>query len=154
METLSQELQTFSEVKATYSPKVRPSERPRIASSYDAYNILKFMYADNMEYCESFVIMLLNRANKVIGCNVVSIGGLSQILVDVKKIFQVALVANASSIILSHNHPSGNTQPSEEDIRLTEKIKQGAKLLDLNIIDHIILCAENKYYSFADEGKL
>jgi len=96
----------------------------------------------------------LNRANKVIGCNVVSIGGLSQILVDVKKIFQVALVANASSIILSHNHPSGNTQPSEEDIRLTEKIKQGAKLLDLNIIDHIILCAENKYYSFADEGKL
>lgn len=153
METTLQELRTWSEVKATYSPKVKPSERPLISSSNDAYKILKVMFNDNMEYYESFVIMLLNKANRVIGLNVVSTGGIDSTIVDPKKIFQVALLANASNIILCHNHPSGNIIPSDPDIRLTDKIKEGAKLLDMKVFDHLIV-SESGYYSFADECKI
>lgn len=153
MEITSQELKAWSEVKAIYSPKVKPSERPQIKSSYDAYNILRVMFEENMDYYESFVVMMLNRGNRVIGVNVVSVGGIDSTVVDPKKIFQVALLANASNLILAHNHPSGNLFPSDSDINLTEKIKSASKLLDMKVLDHLII-NNGKYYSFGDEGKI
>ena len=95
--------------------------------------------------------VFLNRANHVLGYLLVSKGGISGTVVDVRIIMQAALRSNSSSIILCHNHPSGNTQPSREDIKVTEKVKDAAKLLDISLLDHLILTSE-KYLSMADEG--
>ena len=97
--------------------------------------------------------MLLNRANKVLGFSKISSGGTSGTLVDVKIIFQIALKSNASSIILGHNHPSGNLKPSDADIRITRTIKEAGKMMEIPLVDHLILTDEN-YYSFADEGMI
>jgi len=106
-----------------------------------------------MEHREYFFVMLMNRANKVLGVSTISMGGMSGTVADPKIIFQVALKVSAASIILCHNHPSGNIKPSESDIRLTQKIKKAGSFLDLPCIDHIIL-TEDSYFSFADEGML
>ena len=94
---------------------------------------------------------LMNRANRALGIAQVSHGGISGTVADPKVIFQHALKANASSVILLHNHPSGNTQPSEADIHLTKKLVEGGKLLDIAVLDHLIVTIDG-YYSFADEG--
>ena len=142
-----------SEVKLTYKPKVKASERMSIYSSNDTYQLLKenFYDADTIEYRESFKIVLLNRANKVLGVTQVSEGGLNSTPVDIRIIMQAAILANASAIILSHNHPSGNLRPSSDDKSITAQINQAAKIMQLQILDHIILTSEG-YYSFADEG--
>jgi DNA repair protein RadC len=126
-------------------------DRPRITSSTDAYNILCAQVADLAH--EQFWILLLNRANQVIAKRMVSAGGVAGTVVDAKMVFQPAIEQLASGIILCHNHPSGNLQPSQADIDLTRKLKRGAENLDLVIFDHLILSA-NGYYSFADEGLL
>src|SRR5690606_1039682 len=97
--------------------------------------------------------LLLNRANKVLGIVPISKGGTSATIADPKLIFVSAIKSNASAIILAHNHPSGNLQPSTADISLTKKIMEGGKLLDVPVIDHIIVTGHG-YYSFADEGAL
>src|SRR5690606_31940677 len=101
-------------------------DRKRITSSKDAYNLLKQVYnSDTVDYVENFYILILNRANEAIGVKQISQGGVSGTVADPKVIFQSALKTNASAIILSHNHPSGNLTPSSEDIKLTEKLKEG-----------------------------
>ena len=127
------------------------NENPTITNSKDAYSILIKDLAD-LNY-ESFYIMLLNQANKVIKTERISDGGITSTLVDPKKIFKKAIDKYASGIILAHNHPSGQLKPSENDIALTKKLQNGAKLLDISIIDHIIV-GDGKYFSFADEGSL
>jgi DNA repair protein RadC len=102
---------------------------------------------------ESFWVLLLNRANRVLRKISISEGGLSGTVADPKKIFKIALEHNASSVILCHNHPSGNIQPSEADIRLTKKMKQAGELLDMPVLDHLIIGGDS-YFSFADEGNL
>ena len=102
---------------------------------------------------EEFVILCLNRANKVLGYSKISQGGLSGTVADPKVIFQVALKSNASSIILCHNHPSGNTKPSDNDIQLTKKLKKAGEFLELNVLDHLIITSD-AYFSFADESLL
>ena len=97
--------------------------------------------------------MLLNRYNKVIGIFTVSQGGIAGTVADPKLIFACALKAAASGIILVHNHPSGSLQASQADMDLTKKLREGGKLLDIQVLDHIILTSE-AYYSFADEGLL
>ncbi len=97
--------------------------------------------------------MQLNRANHVIGWFNVSIGGVASTVVDPKVIFSAALKCNASGIILSQNHPSGNLKPSDADLALTKKLKSGGQILEIQILDHIILTSES-YFSFADEGIL
>ncbi|MBL7870526.1 MAG: JAB domain-containing protein, partial [Cyclobacteriaceae bacterium] len=96
-------------------------------------------------------VMLTNRANKVLGIFEVSTGGISGTVADPKLIFAAAIKAAASGIILSHNHPSGNLQPSQADIDLTRKIKEAGRFLEIQLLDHIIITTEG-YYSFADEG--
>ena len=104
-----------------------------------------------MDYREEFLVLCLNRANKVLGFSKIGQGGISGTVADPKVIFQVALKANASSIILAHNHPSGNCKPSTNDVELTKKIQSAGKFLDLTVLDHIILSSDS-YLSFADTG--
>ena len=106
-----------------------------------------------LELQEEFKIMLLNRYNKVIGIFTASSGGIAGTVADPKLIFACALKGAASGIILAHNHPSGSLQASQADIDLTKKLRDGGKLLDIQILDHIIITSES-YYSFADEGLL
>ena len=124
-------------------------ERKKITSSNDAFEYFYTSLTDK-KY-EEFWILLLDRSNKVIKKIAVSEGGISGTVVDQKKIFKLAVDHQASSVILGHNHPSGNLTPSEADKNLTQKLKQAAVLLDLSVLDHLII-GDEKYFSFADEG--
>jgi DNA repair proteins len=144
----------ISEVKLSYKMKVKASERPRICNSKASYDILlKVFDDDTIEYKESMKMLLLNRAGKVLGVMDISNGGTAGTTADIKVIMQCALLGNASGIILSHNHPSGNLQPSSEDTILTQRVKNACNVMDIQLLDHIILTSEH-YYSFADEGRL
>lgn len=126
-------------------------EKPKIVASQDAYDLLKSVMLDL--HHEEFWVIMLNRANRVIRMKRVSSGGISGTVADVKIIFKEALDQMASALILAHNHPSGNRNPSDHDVRLTRKMKESGQLLDIPVLDHIIF-AEEKYYSFADEAML
>jgi DNA repair protein RadC len=123
----------------------------KITRSTDVYEIFKSVMQD-IPY-EEFWMIMLNKANKVLAKVKISEGGISGTVVDPKKIFKIALDHHASSIILGHNHPSGNIQPSEPDHKITKKIKDAGMMLDMAVLDHIIV-GDEKYYSFADEGTL
>ena len=124
-------------------------EKPKIGSSKDAYEVLR-PYLWDLPH-EEFWVILLNRANQVLRCVQVSVGGVSGTVADPKMIFKVALEHLASGIIISHNHPSGNLTPSQADKDLTKKMKQGGVILEIPVLDHLIF-TDKGYYSFADEG--
>ena len=126
-----------------------PGDKPRITCSEDAWNIIRPRLMDVA--IEEFWIIILNRANYVINIEKISSGGMAGTVADPKVIFKAALDGKASSIILVHNHPSGNLKPSEADISLTRKLKESGLLLEIPILDHIIF-TDHKYFSFADEG--
>jgi DNA repair protein RadC len=126
-----------------------PKEQPIVQSSRDAYNLIAPIIADNS--FEEFWILLLNRGSKLIKKIKISSGGVNAVLADPRLIFKHAIENLASVIILVHNHPSGNLQPSREDLNITKKLQQGAKLLDLSVPDHLII-TQDGYFSFADEG--
>lgn len=152
MEQKIEKSNCLAEVQLTYKTKVRASDRPKINDAGDAYNILKKCFDEGtIEHVETFVLLMLNRANKVLGWAKISTGGLSATVVDPKVIFQLALNANASGVILSHNHPSGNLKASEQDIQITKKLQEGAKLLELQVLDHLIVTSEG-YLSMSNEG--
>ena len=143
-----------AEVELVYKTKVKASERPQIRSSQDCYNILKQAWDENkIDMLEEFKVLFLNRANRVIGIYKVSAGGISSTIVDVRLVLAAAIKSLAVTIILSHNHPSGNLIPSAADEQLTFKIKEAAKFHDIKVVDHVIITSEG-YYSFADEGIL
>ncbi len=144
---------TLNEIKVSYSSKIKLADRIKVTSSESAATLLRAIWSDKIEIQEEFNIILLNRANSVIGWFNVSKGGTAATIVDPKVIFSTALKCNSHGIILSHNHPSGNLQPSETDLALTNKLKEGGKLLEITILDHIILTSET-YYSLADNGKI
>ncbi|MCK4406655.1 MAG: DNA repair protein RadC [Bacteroidales bacterium] len=126
-------------------------EKEKITSSHDAFEVFQGILSDS-QY-EEFWMLLLNKANKIIKNINISEGGISGTVADPKKIFKLALENNATSIILSHNHPSGNIQPSDSDLKLTKKLVDAGKLLDISVLDHLII-GDEKYYSFADENML
>ncbi|MEJ7694095.1 JAB domain-containing protein [Daejeonella sp.] len=141
-----------TEIQLSYHPTVKPSQRPKVSTSVEVYELLKANWdTDRLELQEQFKVMLLNRANRVLGIVEISSGGMTGTVSDPKLIFGVALKAAACSIILSHNHPSCQLKPSEADILLTRKICQAGLFLDIAVLDHIILTAEG-YLSFTDEG--
>lgn len=142
-----------TEITVNYRNPLKPSEMPQIKSSFGLNESLRPFFSDCMEHHEEFYIMLLNRANRCLGVSKISQGGTGETVVDPKIIFQIALKANASSIALCHNHPSGNMTPSSSDDMITRKIKDGCSALGLNLIDHIVLSSE-AYYSYVDEGRL
>lgn len=143
-------VEKFPEITINYSNPTPMYDRIKITCSGDVNRHL-LEICDDIEYRESMYAVFLNRANHVLGYLLVSKGGISGTVVDVRIIMQAALRANSSSFVLAHSHPSGNTQPSQEDIKVTEKIKKAAKLLDICLLDHLILTSE-KYLSMADEG--
>ncbi|HNP08747.1 MAG TPA: JAB domain-containing protein [Cyclobacteriaceae bacterium] len=141
-----------AEIQLSYKSNVKASLRPKINNSNDAFNVFLENWDDTkLEFVEQFKVMLTNRANRVLGIFELSTGGVSGTVADPKLIFAAAIKANACGIILAHNHPSGTTQPSQSDIALTKKIKEGGKLLEVQLLDHIIVTSEG-HYSFADEG--
>ena len=146
---------TISEVKLIYRTKVKASQRPQVKTSKDAFDLfMEHWDLDSIEHIEEFKLMLLTRSNKVLGIASISKGGINGTVTDVRIILQYAIKANASGIIICHNHPSGNVQPSESDLSLTKKIKEAAGLMDVQLLDHLIIIPEGRYYSVADEGNM
>jgi DNA repair protein RadC len=128
-------------------------EEAQIISSKQAADYIKQFYFDDIEIYESFFILLLNNANKTIGYAKISQGGVAGTSVDIRIIAKYAVEALATAVILAHNHPSGNLSPSQSDKAMTNKIKEGLKILDIQVFDHVILTVDG-HYSFADSGLL
>lgn len=126
-------------------------ERTRITSSVDIYELFHPLMADLPT--EEFWVLLLNRSNRIIDKVRISSGGIDQTTADVRTILREALLARATQMVLIHNHPSGNIQPSQEDKRITERIKGAGHLMNISVIDHVIV-TDGAYYSFNDEGIL
>lgn len=144
----------INEISVSYTMNKLSSNT--IKNSKQAAEYVREMYNNTLcqlELKEYFFIILLNRANQVIGYNKLSEGGICGTVVDIRLAFGTALKSLATGIILSHNHPSGNLNASQSDIVLTKKFKQAGEILDITIFDHIILTSTS-YSSFADEGIL
>ena len=145
------ELKKVAEITISYKPTNRTM--PIVVTSFDSYIELKeFFPEDLISLQEQFVVMYLNKGNRVLGVYKLSKGSITGTVADVRLILGTALKAAACSIVLCHNHPSGSLKPSNADIQITEKIKQAAVLMEIKLIDHLIISPENKYYSFADQG--
>lgn len=147
-----QQLLNIAEISVTYKPN--SADSPIIKSSHEAANIARYFFPEEtIALQERFIVILLNTCNRVTGVYPVSVGGINATSADVRLILSVALKAVATSIIIVHNHPTGNMKPSNPDITLTKKIKEGAELMDIKVIDHLILSPDKDvYYSFADMG--
>jgi DNA repair protein RadC len=143
-----------AEVELVYKTNVKASQRPQIKTSHDSFSILKEIWDDNkINMLEQFKVLLLNRPNRVIGVYEASSGGIQGTIADSRLILATAIKSLAVSIILSHNHPSGNLKPSRADEELTAKLKSACNYHDIKVLDHVIVTGE-AYYSFADEGFL
>lgn len=152
--TQQQHWMQVQEIELVYRSSVKISERPFVTSSDEAYQILRHLWnPDILELQEEFKVLLLNRANRILGIYTASRGGITGTVVDIRLLLVATLKAGACSIMLAHNHPSGNLKPSSADIQLTRKIASAAALMDLKVLDHLIISTEG-YYSFADEGEL
>jgi DNA repair protein RadC len=140
------------EVKLTYG---RTEEfRGQIRTPDCTIKFLRQLIHDEViEHHEEFWVLFVNHAHKIIGFQQLSVGGLAGCVVDVRHLYQAALLTNASKIIVCHNHPSGNLNPSQPDIEITQKIKECGKILDIQLLDHVILTSDS-YMSFAEEGRL
>ncbi len=143
-----------AELELVYKTKVKPSQRPRILKIEDSFTLLRQVWnPEKIEMVEEFKVLLLNRANRVLGVFLASLGGIAGTIVDPGIILAAAVKANASSMILAHNHPSGNLKPSRHDEEVTRKIIGAAQFLNIKVLDHVIITAED-FFSFAKEGLL
>ncbi len=143
----------LAEIEISYRPK--KVHYPLIKSSADAYyHLLRYFPDETISLQESFVVIYTNRANRIIGVYELSKGGITGTVADPRLVLSVALKSAATGIILAHNHPSGNLQPSLQDKDITKKIQEACKLLEITLLDHLIVVPEDAYFSFADEGLL
>jgi len=141
----------LAEIKVSY--RSNQKNLIRITNSRDAFDVLFPLFdSETIEFKEEFFLLLLNRANTVLGWFRVSSGGTGGTVVDVRIVYILALLTNASSIILGHNHPSQNLKPSEADIRITNQIKEAGKIMGINVLDHLIISSNGSFFAFADEG--
>ena len=144
----------ISEVRLVYKTKIKASERLQVKCSKDPFDtFIENWDLDSIEHIEEFKLMLLTRANKVLGIASISKGGINGTVTDVRIILQLVIKSNASGLIACHNHPSGNLNPSESDTKITQKIKEAGNLMDIQLLDHLVITSED-YYSFADNGLL
>lgn len=142
----------LAEVEIKYKTKVKPMNRPKIVQSKEMYDYFLTLFSpDTLEHHEEMFVFVLNRASRILGWAKLSSGGLAGTVCDARIIGQIALLSNAQSIILAHNHPSGELKPSETDIKLTRTIRDALKLFDIQLLDHLIITTEG-YTSMADEG--
>ena len=146
---------TYKSKISEYSLKYTKSEiqKTKVTTSESASNVIRKFYFDDINIYESFFILLLNRANNTTGFAKISQGGTAGTVVDIKIIAKYAVDSLSPNLIICHNHPSGNKQPSDADLNITKRIKDALLLLDIKLIDHIII-TENDFYSFADNGNL
>jgi DNA repair protein RadC len=145
----------IAEVNLVYRNRVKASERPTVKCSRDAYTLfIENWNLDTIQHIEEFKVLLLNRSNSVLGIMAVSKGGIAGTVTDIRLVFQAAIKANASGLIVCHNHPSGNFNPSDTDTKITQKIKEAGSIMDIQLLDHLIINGEEDYYSFADNGIL
>ncbi|MBU7569297.1 MAG: JAB domain-containing protein [Flavobacterium sp.] len=151
---LIKNLYELTEIELTYKSNRSYNERHKVTSAKVAFDLFLNNWNENkIELLEQSKILLLNRSNQVLGISHLSTGGTSGTVVDPKQVFAVALKANASGIILAHNHPSGSLCPSDADDKITHKLYKAGKLLDIEVLDHLIITKEG-YYSFAETGRL
>jgi DNA repair protein RadC len=127
--------------------------KARILSSQDSYNFIRQFYGDDIVLYESVFLLLLNRNNGTIGYVKISQGGVAGTVVDKLLVAKYAVESMSQAVILCHNHPSGNTRPSEQDKTLTRGVVEALKLFDIKTLDHLII-TEDSYFSFTDEGLL
>lgn len=146
---------TYKSTISEYSLKYTKTDiqKTKITTSESASNVIRKFYFDDINIYESFFILLLNKANNTTGFAKISQGGTAGTVVDIKIIAKYAVDSLSSAVIICHNHPSGNKQPSDADLNITKRIKDALLLLDIKLIDHIII-TENDFYSFADNGNL
>lgn len=142
-----------SEIQVTYV-KSAEVNKIKVTQSIDVYNFIKDLFPVDLSHREAFMAVYLNRANNTIGFSTISIGGVSATIADGKIIFQEALKCNASGIILVHNHPSGNLNPSQSDLDLTKRFKEFGQFIDLIVMDHLIIGPDDTYHSMADNLEL
>src|SRR5215467_3935545 len=128
-----------------------PTYESRIRSSASAYSVLQEYLADTDR--EHFVILMLDQKNQVIGINTVSVGSLTASIVHPREVYKPLILSNAAGVILGHNHPSGDPFPSKEDRAITQRLKEAGTLLGINLLDHLVIGADGRYFSFADEGR-
>lgn len=140
-------------VRIVYSRRQDPNDRKKITSSRDAFEVLKEIWSKQIDTREEMVILLLDRSNTILGYDVLSMGGITGTVADIRLLYSAALNALATGVIMSHNHPSGNMSPSQNDIDLTRKVKEAGAIMDIQLLDHLII-SNNTYYSFADEDIL
>jgi len=146
-------MKNIAEIEISYRPK--QAAHPQVKSSQDAYNyLIQFYPQETIALVEQFSVAFLNRANRIIGVQVISKGGLTGTIADPRLIMATALKVAATGIILCHNHPSSNLQPSVADEEITKKIEIACKFLDIKLLDHIIITPDETYFSFVDEGLL
>jgi DNA repair protein RadC len=141
------------EIKVSYKDNVKTTERFQIKCSEDTVQIFRIAFEECMQHHEEAHVVFMNRSNRVLGISNISKCGVASTLVDIKIIMQTALKVHASAIIFSHNHPSSILKPSQEDIRMTKRLREACELLDISFLDHIIM-TEESHYSFANEGLL
>ena len=147
------EIGKLGEVTVSYVLNGSVKDRPIITSSEDAYKVaMSVMDQGMMGMQEQFLAIYLNRANRVIGAKVHFIGGLASVVVDIKVIAATALSLMASAVIVCHNHPSCNLEPSEQDKRITIKLKESLKLFEIELFDHLIVVPEQNWLSFLERG--
>lgn len=146
-------LTTVTEAQLVYRYSAPAAARPKVNTSVDAYQLLYPLFDACMDMREEFWMLLLDRGNRVKCAYRVSQGGMHGTVADPKLIFAAALKGLAAGILLAHNHPSGRATPSEEDVRLTRKLVEAGRLLDIAVHDHLIVTREG-YYSFSDNGAL
>ena len=144
----------LAEIRAVYKSRTKARERKQIRHPKDVENYLRAVWnRGTLELTEDFLIVCLNGNHQAIGWVKVSSGGFNSAMVDPRIVFAVALQTAATAIILAHNHPSGNTEPSEEDKAMTRRLVEAGRLLHLMVIDHVILTKESAF-SFAENGLL
>ena len=145
--------QQVAEIQIVYKTKVKAADRVKISNSKDSYNVLKHFFEPYMEHREVVYAIYMNTANKVLHVMRISEGAINNCLIDAKILFQGALNVNACNIIIAHNHPTGSSFPSQQDLTMSLKLRDAAKLLDMQLLDSIIL-TEDSYTSLADDGNM
>ena len=141
-----------AEIMVSYRPEKTIDFK--LENSRESFELILNNWDENrIEMQEEVKLILLNRSNKVLGIYSLASGGITGCIVDVRLILSVALKTLATGIIVVHNHPSGNLNPSREDLKLTKQLKEAAQLMNITLLDHLIITRDN-YYSFADEGML
>lgn len=147
------EIYNYTEVTFSLRNQLRPEEREVLKYAGKVYDFTRKLFGMDIETKEQFFLICLNNSMQVIAVYQVSTGGITSCIVDLRMLFMVALNCQATQIMITHNHPSGNLNPSDADKKLTSKIKDAAAFLDINFVDHLIV-TDYGYYSFADEGQL